>query len=172
MSMKKVILSSLIMSAILSSAAQALSISSPAFADGDNLPEKYSCNGEDISPPIVISDAPVGTQSFVLIMDDPDAPNGTWLHWVLYNVPANVTTISEQASTKPVWEDGTMQGRNDWSDAKYGGACPPDGTHRYFFKIYALDKVLDLKKKASLNKVRKAMKGHILAEAKMMAKYG
>jgi len=172
MLIKNTLLSSLVVSAFLCTTAQAFSISSTAFSDGGDLPKQYSCNGADISPPISIKDAPEGTKSFVLIMDDPDAPSGTWLHWVLYNVPASVTEIPEKTSTKPVWEDGTMQGKNDWSDAKYGGACPPDGNHRYFFKLYALDTVLELKKKASLYKVKKAMKKHILAEAKMMAKYG
>ena len=172
MSIKNTLVGALITSAFLSTATQAFSISSSAFVDGDDLPKQYSCNGADISPPLTIKDAPEGTKSFVLVMDDPDAPNGTWLHWVLYNVPASVTEIPEKASTKPIWEDGTMQGKNDWSDAKYGGACPPDGKHRYFFKLYALDIVLELKKKANLFKVKKAMKKHILAEAKMMAKYG
>ena len=144
-----------------------LSLSSSAFTDGGSLPKKYSCNGD--TPPLAINDVPAGTQSLVLIMDDPDAPSGTWLHWVLYDLPAT-TNIVENVSTKPVWEDGTKQGKNDWSDAKYGGTCPPDGEHRYFFKLYALDKKLDLKKRARLYKVKKAMKGHILAETKIMAK--
>ncbi len=147
-------------------------LSSPAFSNGDKLPKQYSCNGKDISPPLTISGAPEGTKSFVLIMDDPDAPNGYWLHWLVYNLPGSTAEIPENAPTKHTWENGTMQGRNDWSQAQYGGACPPDGRHRYFFKLYALDKVLDLKKKASLRKVKKAMKKHILAKAKLMAKYG
>jgi Raf kinase inhibitor-like YbhB/YbcL family protein len=156
----------------ISSYAESFSISSPAFTDGGKLPKKYSCNGDDVSPPLTISGAPEGTKSFVLIMDDPDAPSGTWIHWVVYNLPGTTTEIAENAPKKHTWDDGTMQGRNSWSDANYGGACPPDGQHRYYFKVYALDKVLDLKKKSSLRKVKKAMKKHILAEAKLMAKYG
>lgn len=154
------------------SASQAFTITSEAFANGEELPNEYSCNGSDISPPLTISNAPEGTKSFVLIMEDPDAPNGTWLHWIAYNLPASTTTISENAPTNHTWDDGTMQGKNDWGDAKYGGACPPDGTHRYFFKLYALDKKLDLKKKASLRKVKKAMKGSVIAKTKLMATYG
>ncbi len=161
-----------VMVSVFAPSVYALSLSSSAFSDGSDLPEKYSCNGDNVSPPLSISDVPEGTQSFVLIMDDPDAPSGTWLHWVLYDLPSSTTEIPENASTKPIWEDGTMQARNSWGDAKYGGACPPDGVHRYFFKLYALDKKLELKKKTKLYKVKKAMKGHILAETKIMAKYG
>ncbi len=157
---------------LLVNAENTLSINSSAFTDGGKLPKQYTCNGKDISPPIAISGAPEGTQSFVLIMDDPDAPSGTWLHWLVYNLPANTTEIAEKSSKKPVWDDGTMQGKNSWDEARYGGACPPDGEHRYFFKLYALDTKLDLKKKARLGKVKKAMKGHILAETVIMAKYG
>ena len=149
-----------------------LTLQSSAFSNGAEIPRKHGYKQDNVSPSLTISGVPQNTQSLALIMDDPDAPGGTWLHWVLYNVPASVKEIPEKASTKPVWEDGTMQGKNDWSDAKYGGACPPDGKHRYFFKLYALDTVLELKKKASLYKVKKAMKKHILAETQMMAKYG
>jgi Raf kinase inhibitor-like YbhB/YbcL family protein len=168
----KLILLVSLMGMFFSVAAQGLSISSSAFQDGGKLPQQYSCNGENVSPPIEITSIPEGTQSLVLIMDDPDAPSGTWTHWVLYNLPATISAIPEKASTKPVWDDGTMQAKNDWDDARYGGACPPDGIHRYFFKLYALDVKLDLKKKSRLRKVEKAMKGHILAKAKLMAKYG
>ncbi|MGH1487294.1 MAG: YbhB/YbcL family Raf kinase inhibitor-like protein [Cellvibrionaceae bacterium] len=157
---------------ISSYAEQTLTLTSSAFEHKGELPKKYSCNGDDISPPLTISGAPEGTQSFVLIMDDPDAPDGTWIHWVVYNLPGTTTEIPENAPTQHTWDDGTMQGRNSWSEAKYGGACPPDGQHRYFFKLYALDTVLDLKKKRSLRKVKKAMKKHIIAETKLMAKYG
>lgn len=149
-----------------------MAITSSAFNEGDTLPTQYSCNGKDISPPLSFDNVPEGTKSFVLIMDDPDAPSGTWIHWVLYNLPADTQGLPENAPSEAVWSDGTMQGRNSWGDTKWGGACPPDGEHRYFFKLYALDTVLDLKKKSSLRKVKKAMKGHILAEAKLMAKYG
>ena len=155
---------------VAANAEQTLTLSSSAFNNKDALPVKYSCNGDDISPPLTISGAPEGTKTFVLIMDDPDA--GSWLHWVVYNLPGTTAEIPENAPTSHTWDDGTMQGYNEWGQAQYGGACPPDGEHRYFFTLYALDIKLDLKKKASLRKVKKAMKGHILSETKLMAKYG
>ncbi|MFT6387784.1 MAG: Raf kinase inhibitor-like YbhB/YbcL family protein [Cellvibrionaceae bacterium] len=177
MHIKKIVISGIVffictVTSLFTHAESTLTLTSPEFADGGELPQQYSCNGADISPSLTISGAPANTQSFVLIMDDPDAPNGTWLHWLVYNLPSTTTDIPENAPTTHTWDDGSMQGRNDWYEAKYGGACPPDGRHRYFFKLYALDIKLELKKKTSLRKVKKAMKGHILAETKLMAKYG
>lgn len=170
LNIKTLTLSALLLGS-LSAHGNNFSISSPVFEDGGKLPKKYSCHGDDTSPPLQISGAPEGTESLVLIMDDPDAPDGTWTHWVLYNLPGDTTELAETAPSDHTWDNGTMQGRNSWNDTKYGGACPPDGTHRYFFKLYALDKKLELKKKSSLRKVKRAMKKHILAEAKLMAKY-
>ncbi|MFT5117326.1 MAG: Raf kinase inhibitor-like YbhB/YbcL family protein [Kiritimatiellia bacterium] len=148
-----------------------LTVSSKAFQHEGVLPKRYSCNGEDISPPLTVSNIPEGTKTLVLIHDDPDA--SYWMHWVLYDVPVtgDTVTLAESASTKAVWPDGTMQGYNGWGQASYGGACPPDGTHQYLFKFYALDAKLNLKKKRSAYKVKKAMKKHIIAKGELMASY-
>lgn len=150
-----------------------LKVSSTAFEHEGVLPKKYSCDGGDISPPLTIDNIPANAKTLVLIHDDPDAPDGTWMHWLLYDMPVTGTsvTLAEGAPKDAVWADGTMQGRNGWGDAKYGGACPPDGTHRYFFKFYALDTKLDLKKKRTVRKVKKAMKKHIVAKGELMASY-
>lgn len=166
----KSLISVIFISLFIAPTVKALELSSSAFSNGGAFPEKYSCNGDDISPPLSISNAPENTQSFVLVMDDPDASG--FLHWVLYDLPADVTEIAEDASTKAVWENGTMQSRNDFGDAKYGGACPPDGEHKYVFTLYALDKKLDIKKKSSLRKIKKAMKGHVIEKVKLSASYG
>ena len=150
-----------------------LTVSSAAFEHEGTLPKKYSCDGDGVSPPLTVSNIPANAKTLVLIHDDPDAPSCTWMHWLLYDLPVTGTTVTlaEAAPKEAVWADGTMQGRNGWGDAKYGGACPPDGTHRYFFKFYALDTQLNLKKKRSLWKVRKAMKKHIIAKGELMASY-
>jgi len=150
--------------------ASALELSSTAFSNGGELPEQYSCNGDNVSPPLSISNVPDNAKSLVLIMTDPDA--GDYLHWVVYDLPADTKEIAEEAPTKAVWENGTMQGRNEWGEANYGGACPPDGSHKYIFTLYALDAKLGIKKKASLRKVKKAMKGKVIKKAKLSANYG
>ena len=110
-------------------------LTSPAFVHGDPIPVKFSCDGEDISPELVWGDPPEGTQSFVLIFDDPDAPGGTWIHWVLYNIPAEARGLAEGITADPILADGSMNGKNSWGTLGYGGPCPPSGTHRYFFKL-------------------------------------
>lgn len=149
-----------------------LQVSSPAFEHKGKLPKEYSCNGKDISPPLVVGNIPAGAKSLVLIHDDPDARD-LWDHWVLYNIPVTGSelTLVQDAPKDAVWEDGTMMGLNGWGNVGYGGACPPDGTHRYYFRFYALDTVLDLKQKRSSYKVKRAMKKHILAKGQIMAKY-
>jgi Raf kinase inhibitor-like YbhB/YbcL family protein len=142
-------------------------LTSSAFAQGERIPTKYTCNGEDISPPLQWSNPPQGAQSFALIMDDPDAPVGTWVHWVLFNLPANIQELPEQA-TPPT---GSQEGRNSWGRTGYGGPCPPSGTHRYFFKLYALDTTADLTSSADKTRLLKAMEGHILAQAEVMGTY-
>lgn len=148
-----------------------MEIKSPAFKEGELIPSKYTCDGPDISPPLEWSDAPAGTRSFALISDDPDAPVGTWVHWVIFNIPANVNRLDEDIPKKDVLSNGARQGRNDFGRFGYGGPCPPGGTHRYYFKLYALDKELDLKAGSTKRDLLKAMEGHVLAEAYLMGKY-
>ncbi len=148
-------------------------LTSSAFKDGETIPEQYSCEGADVSPPLHWSIPPAGTCSYAIIVDDPDAPVGTWVHWVIYNLPLDLHGIAEGIPTKEKVLDGAFQGLNDFKRVGYGGPCPPPGkSHRYFFKLYALDKVLDLKSRATKSQVLDACKGHILAEAKLMGRYG
>jgi Raf kinase inhibitor-like YbhB/YbcL family protein len=148
-------------------------LSSAAFSNGGTIPKNYTCDGPDISPPLSWSGAPAQTESFALIADDPDAPAGTWVHWVLYNAPASAKEVSDGVKKNEQLADGTLQGRNDFRKIGYGGPCPPPGKpHRYFFKLYALDTKLSLKAGASKSDVESAMKGHVLAQAELMAKYG
>jgi len=149
----------------------AFELTSTAFAPGEPIPRKYSCDGEDISPPLQWSDPPQGTQSFALICDDPDAPVGTWVHWVLYNLPAETRALPEAVPPEDELPDGSRHGKNSWRRLDYGGPCPPGGTHRYFFKLYALDTMLNLKAGASKEQVLKAIEGHILAQAELMGVY-
>ena len=145
---------------------------SPAFEDGEIIPAKYSCDGEDVSPPLEWSGVPEGTKSFALICDDPDAPIGTWVHWVLWGLPADTTSLPEGVPTDEAIEAGALQGKNDFKRIGYGGPCPPGGkTHRYFFKLYALDSGLDLAPGAKKKDVEKAMKGHILAQGQLVGRY-
>ena len=146
-------------------------LTSTAFAPGEPIPQKYTCDGEDISPPLQWSDPPQGTQSFALICDDPDAPIGTWVHWVLYNLPAEARALPEVVPPDAELPDGSRHGQNGWRKLGYGGPCPPSGTHRYFFKLYALDTVLDLAAGASKKQVLQAMEGHILAQTELMGVY-
>ena len=148
-----------------------MQITSSAFTEGSMIPAKYTCDGRDISPPLEWKDIPAGTKSFALISDDPDAPVGTWVHWVIYNIPPNVTKFDENMPHDKELKNGMRQGSNDWPNIGYGGPCPPNGTHRYYFKLYALDMILDLKTGATKAQLAQAMKGHILAEAQLMGKY-
>ena len=148
-----------------------LSITSPAFKQGGRIPSKYTCDGMDISPGLEWSDVPEGTRSFTIIADDPDAPVGTWIHWVFCNIPGEKRTLPEALPPDASLPDGSMQGKNSWGRPGYGGPCPPGGTHRYFFRLYALDTVLELKSGVSENDLLKAMKGHILAGAELMGLY-
>lgn len=142
-----------------------MALTSPAFNQEQAIPEKYSCDGEDISPELDWFGTPEGTVSLALIMDDPDAPMGTWVHWVLFNLPMDLSGLREGMTG--VGLDGT----NSWNTTGYGGPCPPSGTHRYFFKLYALDLVLDLDAGADKGAVLSAMDGHILGEAELMGTY-
>ena len=149
----------------------AFELTSSAFSEGEHIPQKYSCDGEDISPALEWSDPPEGTQSFALIADDPDAPVGTWVHWVLYNLPAETLVLPEAMPGDSELADGSRHGHNSWGRPGYGGPCPPGGTHRYFFKLYALDTVLDLAAGADKEQLLKAMEGHILAQTETMGRY-
>ncbi len=145
------------------------SLQSPAFQEGADIPRQYTCEGADVSPALSWSEAPPKTQSFALIVNDPDAPVGTWVHWVAWNIPASARQLPENAAKSA--SAGT-QGTNDFKKTGYGGPCPPPGKpHRYFFKLYALDSMLDLKPGATKKDVEQAMKGHILAQAQLMGKY-
>jgi len=151
--------------------AMAFELTSTAFGQGEPIPRRYTCDGEDISPPLQWSDPPQGTQSFALIADDPDAPMGTWVHWVLYNIPAQARSLPEAVSSDAELPDGSRHGQNSWRRLGYGGPCPPSGTHRYFFKLYALDAQLDLAAGTNKKQLLRAMEGHILAQAELMGTY-
>jgi len=148
-------------------------LTSAALKDGATIPGKYTCDGVDVSPPLAWSGAPAGTRSFALIADDPDAPGGTWVHWVLYNLPAEVSDLPENiAKVESLDLGGARQGRNDFRRPGYGGPCPPPGpAHRYFFKLYALDTRLELKAGAQKKDVEAAMEGHVLGSAQLMGTY-
>ena len=148
-----------------------LEITSTAFAAGSEIPARYTCEGEDLSPPLAWTGAPEGTRSFALICDDPDAPVGTWVHWVIYNIPPDKTGLPEDVPDDNLLDDGTKQGITDFGRPGYGGPCPPGGTHRYYFKVYALDTALDLGTGAKKKDLLKAMEGHVLAEGQLMGKY-
>ncbi len=146
-------------------------LTSEVFIEGEPIPSKYACNGDDISPPLAWNGAPDNTNSFVLIMDDPDAPVGMWVHWVLFNIPRNATALDAGFPTEAELPDGSQQGTNSWGRLGYGGPCPPSGVHRYFFKLYALDAPLTLDESATKEEVLAAMEGHILTEAELMGTY-
>ena len=149
-----------------------LQITSTAFSEGQPIPAKYSCEGSDISPPLAWTNAPANTKSFALIADDPDAPMGTWVHWVLYDLPANTVGLPEDVAKTQFIAGNAKKGLNSWPRLGYGGPCPPPGKpHRYFFKLYALDRMLELKPGATKKDVEAAMKGHILAEGQLMGTY-
>lgn len=150
----------------------AFRISSRAFKDGEFIPPHYTGDGEDVSPPLDWHDAPVGTQSFVLFCEDPDAPSGLFIHWVLFNIPPNVTLFPEAFPSLNSLPNGTKQGINSFGQIGYGGPAPPKGSpHRYYFKIYALNVVLDLEAGASRAQVEKIMQRRIVGEAQWMGKY-
>jgi len=135
------------------------------------MPSRFTCDGEDISPPLHWENAPPETKSFALIMDDPDAPISTWVHWVIFNIPASRDHLEEKIEKKSNLSDGMKQGRNSWKRIGYGGPCPPSGTHRYFFKLFALDKELSLKAGITKKKLLAAMQGHILNSQEMIGLY-
>ena len=147
-----------------------MKIQSTAFKEGENIPSKFTCDGENISPELSWDDFPDNTKTFAMVVDDPDAPGGTFVHWVLYNIPSDTTNLLEGTTSKNL-PDRAKQGVNHFGDNEYGGPCPPSGTHRYYFKLYALDDEVQLKEGVSKRDLLKAMEGHILAEGQLMGKY-
>jgi Raf kinase inhibitor-like YbhB/YbcL family protein len=151
----------------------AFAISSTSFPSGGDIPKKFTCDSADVSPELSWTGAPAGVRSFALIADDPDAPVGTWTHWVLFDLPPQTTGLPEGVPKVDEVPDGGRQGRNDFRKIGYGGPCPPPGKpHRYFFKLYALDQMLNLKPGSSKKEVEQAMQGHIVGKAELMANYG
>jgi Raf kinase inhibitor-like YbhB/YbcL family protein len=149
----------------------AMTIVSPAFTAGGMIPAEFSCDGPNVSPPLVLGNVPAEAKSLAIIVDDPDAPAGTWVHWVAYNIPAATKELARNIPPQKELPNGMRQGKNDFHRIGYGGPCPPGGTHRYFFKLYALDVLPNLAAGASAAQLLEAMKGHILAQAELVAKY-
>ena len=149
----------------------AMAVSSSAFDEGGMIPSKYTCDGADISPALQWEGIPPGAESIALISDDPDAPMGTWVHCVLWNISPEAKGLPEQVPPEPALPDGSRQGISDFGRSGYGGPCPPGGTHRYYFKVYALDTMLDLPASTKKADLLVAMDGHVLAEGQRMGKY-
>jgi len=149
----------------------AITITSTVFTEGSMVPQEYTCDGEDISPPLAWSGVPDGTKSLALICDDPDAPMGTWVHWVLFNIPAHIMELPAKIPHEKIIQNGAKHGINDFRKFGYGGPCPPGGTHRYYFKLYALDTEINLEAGITKAQLLKTMEGHILAEGQLMGRY-
>ena len=157
-------------SAMAIQVARSIDVMSPAFQNEEMIDAKYTCDGQDISPPLEWAEGPGSTKSYALIMDDPDAPGGTFVHWVAWNIPR--TRLPEAVPNSETLPDGTRQGVNSFKKTGYAGPCPPSGTHRYYFKVYALDRTIDhLAPGATKQDLLAAMNGHILAEGETMARY-
>jgi Raf kinase inhibitor-like YbhB/YbcL family protein len=148
-----------------------MKIKSTAFEEGGLIPSEFTCDGADVSPPLSWSSVPAGTESLALISDDPDAPVGIWVHWVIYNIPPTAAGLPKVIPGDEKLENGAIQGKSDFGKVGYGGLCPPSGTHRYYFKLYALDTVLNLEPGATRDQLLKAMDGKILAECQLMGRY-
>jgi len=148
-----------------------MNLSSSAFDEGGMIPSKYTCDGADVSPPLKWGSLPDGTKSLALICDDPDAPMGTWVHWVYYDIPAETIDLPEHISPDEHPAPGGVQGINDFRRIGYGGPCPPGGIHRYYFKLYALDTLLNLSPGVTKKQVLKAMENHIIGHVQLMGKY-
>jgi len=148
-----------------------MEIHSTAFRNGETIPSIYTCDGKDISPQIAWSNIPPGTKSLALICDDPDAPGGTWVHWVIFNIPSSLNGLSENMPRTPMLPNDIIQSKNSWGRTGYGGPCPPRGVHRYYFKLYALDISLKIDSNSLIKDVSGAMKDHILGKAELMGRY-
>ncbi|AFZ27997.1 phospholipid-binding protein, PBP family [Cylindrospermum stagnale PCC 7417] len=151
--------------------AKTMKLASSAFEANNLIPAQYTCDGADISPPLIWEQVPRETQSLALIVDDPDAPGKTFVHWVVYDLPPTVRQLPEQISSTKTLPNGGVQGKNDFGKFGYGGPCPPSGIHRYFFQLYALDKKLGLAAGASKNQILAAIEGHILASSELIGRY-
>ena len=163
-----IVLSGVFLSApgIVEATMSGLLIASPAFGPNATIPSKFTCDGPDLSPPLRFENIPEQTRSLALIVDDPDAPRGTWVHWVVWNIPPGTRELPENGLP-----GGALQGTNDFRTRKYGGPCPPAGKHRYFFKLYALDTILSLNPGSTKGQLEEAMKGHILDQAELVGLY-
>lgn len=148
-----------------------LKLTSAAFEEGGMIPSRYTCDGENVSPPLSWSGVPETAKTLALVADDPDAPRGTWVHWVVYRIPATEKGLPENVPAREALDDGTRQGHNDFKNTGYGGPCPPSGAHRYFFKLYALDVEPDLPPGVSKEQLLKASEGHVVAEGQLMGRY-
>jgi len=171
----QLVLISFIVSADAKEVNPIMKLTSPGFENQGAIPKEFTCDGEDLSPALAWSNVPQGTRSFALIVDDPDAPDPanprmTWVHWVVYNIPATVSSLPEGVKEKDL-PKGTMHGLNDWKKTGYGGPCPPIGKHRYFHKLYALDIALPDLKQPTKAKLEKAMEGHVLSKAELVGLY-
>jgi Raf kinase inhibitor-like YbhB/YbcL family protein len=151
--------------------AMALEVRSPAFADGGSIPSQFTCDGKNVSPPLSWTGIPPAAKSLALVCDDPDAPAGVWVHWVVYDLPPSTSALPEGVPARDEIGGGGRQGKNDFRKIGYGGPCPPSGTHRYVFALYALDSKLDLAAGATKQDLLEAIRGHVLAEAKLTGKY-
>ncbi len=151
--------------------ATTMTLTSSAFTEGGRIPAQYTCSGDGISPPLAWSGAPAGTKSFALIVEDPDAPMGTWIHWVVFNIPATAHELPQAVPSAARLADGSVQGVGSGAAHQFQGPCPPSGTHRYYFRIYALDTTLSLPPTARKPALIDAMKGHILAEGALMGRF-
>ena len=148
-----------------------LKLTSAAFEEGGAIPQQYTCDGRDVSPPLAWASVPDDARTLALVCDDPDAPRGTWVHWVVYNIPATARELAEGVPAIENLENGARQGANDFRKIGYGGPCPPSGTHRYYFHLYALDADLNLPSGATKDQLLKAVEGHVLAEGQLMGRY-
>jgi len=152
--------------------AMAFDLTTAAFREGEAIPKKHTCDGADASPPLAWTEPPAGTKSLALVCDDPDAPAGTWVHWVLWDISPGARSLPEGVPSSAKLEDGTRQGTNDFGKTGYGGPCPPrGGPHRYFFRLYALDAMLGLAPSATRAALDKAMQGHTVAKTELMGRY-
>lgn len=143
-----------------------MKITSAAFQDNGNIPTKFTCDGADVNPALHLEITPVEAKSLVLIVDDPDAPSGLFTHWIVWNIDPKTSGVAESAAPR-----SGVQGTNDFGKSGYGGPCPPSGTHRYYFKIFALDRTLDLKSNAKRAELDAAMRGHVIAQGELMGRY-
>lgn len=141
-------------------------LSSPAFRHNDHIPARFTCDGANVNPELIIENVPKGTKSLTLIMEDPDAPAGLWVHWAVWNINPNIGKLAEHAEPRE-----SVIGKNSWGHNQYGGPCPPSGTHRYMFRLFALDTIIDIPGTSGRKELEKAMEGHVLSEALLTGLY-